>query len=481
MSGYQLVPAPERCGPAGVDVADNFGTLPVGNMGGYYRFVIPKPSSMFSPIRLRPESRSCRVAAHVLAGLLASSAAVAQSLQLTLVPSDHNGYHISCFGKKDGAIDLSVSGGTPPYTYTWSTGATTQDVSGLPSGFISVMVRDAANGDGRGEITLTEPGALRADAVPYVYASGFNISCNSCYNGSIQVTPHDGVSPYTYAWTDGPMSQNRSMLDAGSYRVDVFDANGCMYKTENLVLTQPERDDWSKSGNAGTTPGTHFMGTTDNKDLVLKSNGAERLRLRSDGKIKLFGNDTTFGLLYRDVDGILKLGTGPTGPVAPGTPCVNDFTGWMPLWKTNGNAFPSICPENPQPRLGTLNGFPLRIITDDQERMIVTTQGKVGIGTTSPSARLHVNGDLLIRDEELGDMIATSTGKVGIGTSAPSSKLHVEGDLLVHDGENGDIVTSSNPTTGPVLWARNGVAAWGLSIDGDGRGISWGTGMTRSP
>ena len=58
--------------------------------------------------------------------------------------------------------------------------------------------------------------------------------------------------------------------------------------------------------------------------------------------------------------------------------------------------------------------------------MIVTTEGKVGIGTTSPSARLHVNGDLLIQDEELGDMIATSTGRVGIGTSAPSSKLHVE-------------------------------------------------------
>lgn len=45
-----------------------------------------------------------------------------QGLSVTFTPSMYNGYNISCFGKKDGSIDVTVTGGVPPYTYQWSTG-----------------------------------------------------------------------------------------------------------------------------------------------------------------------------------------------------------------------------------------------------------------------------------------------------------------------------------------------------------------------
>ena len=67
---------------------------------------------------------------------------------------------VSCFGGNNGAINLAVSGGTAPYTYDWSTGATTQNISGLASGSYTVTVTDA-NGcaSTTASISITQPSA----------------------------------------------------------------------------------------------------------------------------------------------------------------------------------------------------------------------------------------------------------------------------------------------------------------------------------
>nr|MBK9653482.1 hypothetical protein [Bacteroidota bacterium] len=90
---------------------------------------------------------------------------------------------------------------------------------------------------------------------------------------------------YNYLWNDGNTSQNRAGLGASSYRVTATDANGCVSNIEQLILTQPERTDWTITGNANTNPGTQFIGTTDLKDLVFKTNGVERMRINANGKI----------------------------------------------------------------------------------------------------------------------------------------------------------------------------------------------------
>ena len=55
----------------------------------------------------------------------------AQQLTATISAVDHNGYHVSCFGSKDGEATVTVTGGTPPYTCDWSTGQNTATITEL--------------------------------------------------------------------------------------------------------------------------------------------------------------------------------------------------------------------------------------------------------------------------------------------------------------------------------------------------------------
>ncbi len=319
----------------------------------------------------------------------------AQTLTLTITPSDYNGYGVSCYDARDGALDLQVSGGTPPYTYSWSTGATTQDLPVVGVGYYRVSVQDANHNGETAEIMVTQPAQLGISMDPYQYSNGYNISCYSCYNGSIGVTPEGGVAPYTYHWDDGATTEDRSGLGTGNYRVEVTDANGCVLQTEVLYLSQPERDDWGKSGNAGTNPATQYIGTSDAQDVVFKSNATEMLRLKSNGDISLQGS-VGAGVLYRMNDGRLQGGGFPPEPImAPLEPCVGGLE-YFPLWLTIGNDFTTLC-EPEEPLLGTLSDMPLHIITNGEERITVTSEGKVGIGTV-PAAGPVQGYQLFVED-----------------------------------------------------------------------------------
>ncbi|MBA3285170.1 MAG: hypothetical protein H0U27_08960 [Nitrosopumilus sp.] len=204
---------------------------------------------------------------------------------LSLSPSNYNGYNISCFGGTNGSINLTVTGGTAPYTYSWSNNATTEDISNLRSGYYKVIVDDAdtLTRPVSAEITLTEPSDINVSSTAFLYPNTYNISLYGACNGSIDVTVSSGVSPYTYLWADASTTQDRSSLCANSYKATITDANGCIKSTGNIILTQPDRSDWQVVGNASINASTNFLGTTDNNDVVFKSNNIERARLKSNG------------------------------------------------------------------------------------------------------------------------------------------------------------------------------------------------------
>ena len=257
---------------------------------------------------------------------------------------------------------------------------------------------DAAGTWDRSSITLTEPEALRVSVEPYTYPSGFNVSCHECYNGSITVQVEHGVAPHTYQWSDGAVTAGRTGLGATSYTLRVTDANSCEESSDQVLLRQPERNDWTMQGNTNSNPATDFIGTADDKDVVFKSNNTERLRLKADGSIQLPSETYSEGPLFLKADGTLS----QNGPVYP--PLSPDKCRLLlsfPYWETRGNAFEQLCPEE-VPVLGTTNLHHLKIITNSTERIIVHgSTGKVGIGcwpVPQSAYRLFVEDGIATRD-----------------------------------------------------------------------------------
>ncbi|HEX5001144.1 MAG TPA: hypothetical protein VFW78_01500, partial [Bacteroidia bacterium] len=142
--------------------------------------------------------------------------------------------NVSCFGGVNGAVDLTVSGGTGPFTYAWSNGATTQDLTGTASGTYTVTITDSRGCTTTKTATIIQPAASLSASI----ASSVNISCFGGTNGSVTTTISGGTSPYSYNWSNGSTTQNLTGLGSGTYTVTVTDINGCT-ATVSANLSQP--------------------------------------------------------------------------------------------------------------------------------------------------------------------------------------------------------------------------------------------------
>ena len=153
--------------------------------------------------------------------------------QPTALTSSHAQVNVSCFGGSNGSIDLTVGGGTPGYTYSWSNGATTQDISGLAAGVYSVTISDLNGCSKTHSVTITQP------AAPLTLTSTqVNVLCFGNATGSINLSVSGGTSPYSYLWSNGTVTQDISSLVAGSYSVTVTDFKGCT-SLLNATISQP--------------------------------------------------------------------------------------------------------------------------------------------------------------------------------------------------------------------------------------------------
>ncbi|MFN8154104.1 MAG: gliding motility-associated C-terminal domain-containing protein [Bacteroidia bacterium] len=154
---------------------------------------------------------------------------LSQPSGMTLTSSPTNP---SCANRNNGAIDLSVSGGNAPYSYSWSNGSTSQDLTNVSSGVYTVTVTDANGCSKTNTTTLTNSYAVSLSTSPV------NVNCFGQSTGSISSSPSGGVGPYTYLWNTGSTNANISNITAGSYTVTATDANGCT-ATSNSSVTQP--------------------------------------------------------------------------------------------------------------------------------------------------------------------------------------------------------------------------------------------------
>jgi len=115
----------------------------------------------------------------------------------------------------NGATNLDVTGAAAPYTYLWSNGAMTEDLSGLPPGNYSVTVT-AANSC----TAVSSVNVLDNDIPLNISATATGNSSCTANNGSIDITVNPAGS-YTYDWSNGANTEDLSNLSPGTYTVNV--------------------------------------------------------------------------------------------------------------------------------------------------------------------------------------------------------------------------------------------------------------------
>ena len=142
--------------------------------------------------------------------------------------------NVSCNGASTGLAALTVSGGTAPYTYLWSTGNTTNIASGLAAGIYTVTVTDSVGCIKVETVVISEPAALNC----VCNANVNNVSCFGANDGSITALPVGGTPPYSFLWSDGQVGSTAVGLGAGAYTVTITDANGCV-KVGVVNVTEP--------------------------------------------------------------------------------------------------------------------------------------------------------------------------------------------------------------------------------------------------
>ncbi len=140
--------------------------------------------------------------------------------------------NVTCFGLCNGVATTSVSGGVTPYIYSWSNGQVTSSGTNLCAGLYTVSATDNAGCVTSTSVNITQPTALTVTISP------INPKCFGASNGSALAAAIGGTPTYTYTWSNGFVGTNITGLSAGSYGLNVSDANGCVV-TSSMTLTNP--------------------------------------------------------------------------------------------------------------------------------------------------------------------------------------------------------------------------------------------------
>lgn len=165
---------------------------------------------------------------------------------------------VSCFGANSGAISLNPSGGTSPYTYRWSNGSITKDISNLNANSYVITITDANGCSTTSSIDINAGNQLN------VVNDITHVSCAGSDVGSINISVSGGSGSYAYLWSNGATSQDLTNISAGNYIVTITDSALCSAVVSSSVVELS-----SIAAESFVSPLSCTGVTTGNVDLVV--------------------------------------------------------------------------------------------------------------------------------------------------------------------------------------------------------------------
>lgn len=225
---------------------------------------------------------------------------------------------ITCTGANDGTVTITVSGGTPPYSYTLLPSGPTNSTgtfNTLPEGDYTVEITDASGCPSvtSSVLSINEPLPINIDLQTYQ-----DISCNGAGDGEIHINASGGTTPLSYTLNPGAVSNGTGdflALSGGTYTVTVEDANSCPPATStDIEITDPDP-----------------ITITDETSTDITCNGA------GDGTITITATGGTGSLSYILDPGAVTNSTGEYTGLAAGdyTVTVNDQNSCPPDVSSN--------------------------------------------------------------------------------------------------------------------------------------------------
>lgn len=169
----------------------------------------------------------------------------------------------------DGTASANPTGGTPPYSYLWDNGETTQNIANLSPGTYTVTVQDNNN--------CVAPEIVTVNAFGCALAASSQISHVTCFgaaDGAIALTLENATDPVQYNWSTGATDAAISGLAPGIYLVSILDGNGCelvlsanvisptlltVNATATAVTANGAQDGTASVNPIGGTPGYSFL------------------------------------------------------------------------------------------------------------------------------------------------------------------------------------------------------------------------------
>ena len=355
-----------------------------------------------------------------------ASATVPAATTITALASKTD---VACGGGSTGSITLAVSGGTAPYAYLWSNGATTQNLSGIPAGTYSVTVTDAGGCTGTGTATLLAPAVLRANVA---------VTRPSCFGGATggaAAAPSGGTAPYSYLWSNGATTAALNNVAGGTYSVIITDAHGC-----------------TATGTANITESTQLTATATKTDVACHGGGTGSIRLALGGGTAPFTFLWSNGATTQDLSGLAAGTYTVTVTDANGCTATAGATIGQPAaLQAHAVPTPAACAGSPT------GAIALTVSGGTAPFSFLWING----ATTQNLTNVHIGTYSVIVTDAHG---CTATASATVGQPDVLTAISTATDVSCYNATNGSVTLSVDGGTAPYsyLWS-NGATTQSLS------------------